>query len=223
VPLLDAAIASQVLGNAYAEDEYNLSEPQALAKAFASVAKIAGSTRLFVTELRVGDAGTEARYGPADLIDGGLIWQKPPAHPRSFPIAKSANDDRTLVSAPFQYVLEARVQATASSVFRLYLEAEQSVWSARFSADALRVEAGELRGVLTREEVEHRPLDLLLCSAACGASRLSFCRADRALQLATVFDCNGAQPNVDTNADGVPDGYRLVLHFESHQVEPPSD
>lgn len=221
-PLVDAALASELLGKAYAESEYTLLEPVALAKAFAAVAKASGGARLFVTELYAGDAGSEARYGAADAIDGGLIWQKPPARPRSFSIGRSTTQERTLVSLPFKYVLEARV-VVAGSVFRLYLEAAQSIWSATFSADATRIVAGELRGVLTREEVEHRSLDVLSCAASCGASRATYCRSDRALHLSDAFDCNAALPDVDTDGDGQADGYRLLFAFKSQQVTAPTD
>jgi hypothetical protein len=222
-PLIDAAIASELLGKAYAEVDYTLLEPPVLAKAFAGLAKAGAGTRLFVTHLYASDAGAEARYGAADLIDAGLVWQKPPAHPRTFSIGKSTSLERTLVSAPFKYVLEARVVAGAGSVFRLYLEAAQSIWSATFSADATRIVAGELRGVLTREEVEHRTLDLLACAAACGANRATYCRADRPLTLATAFDCNATAPDVDTNGDGVPDAYRLLFSFSAQQVAAPRE
>lgn len=222
-PLVDAAIASELLGKAYAEVEYTLLEPPVLAKAFAGVAKASAGTRLFVTDLYAGDAGAEARYGAADLIDAGLIWQKPPAYPRSFSIGRSTTQERTLVSAPFKYVLEARVVTSVGSVFRLYLEAAQSIWSATFSADATRITAGELRGVLTREEVEHRSLDLLSCAAACATNRATYCRSDRPMYLSTAFDCNAAPPDVDTDGDGKPDGYRLLFSFSSQQVSSPRE
>jgi hypothetical protein len=217
------SVASAALGRAYAESEFVLQQPAALQKAFASLAMVNNDTRLFVIQPYTSDAGSEVRYGAADRVDGGLVWQKPPAHPRSFALAASQQNGQTLVSAAFAYVLEARVPLAAGKVFRLYLEAEQAVFRATFNMDFSEISSGELRGVLTREQLEHRPLDLASCTAACAAKNLSVCSQSSELQLAVAFDCNGQQPDVDTDGDGSLDGYLLLLSFESRAVAPPTE
>jgi hypothetical protein len=223
-PLPDASVTGEPLGNAYADTEYNLERPQALVAAYGVLTSGTGdTTRLFVNQLRAGDAGAEVLYGAADVVDGGLVWQKPPALPRSFPVGVSATGERMFASTPFKYTLEARVPnpLNPASVFRVYLESEQTVWSATFSADYQEITTGALYGIVTRAEAERRPLAigslecLLVCTdlGACGSGITS---------LAGLLDCNSAQLDADANGDGTNDGYRLIVSFRSRRVAPPA-
>jgi hypothetical protein len=220
-PLPDASVTGKPLGNAYADTEYNLERPEALVTAYGILTSGTGdSTRLFVNQLRAGDAGAEVLYGAADVLDGGLVWQKPP--PNSFPLGVSATGERMFASPPFKYVLEARVPnpINPASIFRIYLESEQTVWSATFSADYQNITTGALYGVVTRAEAERRPLSIgsLECLAVCND--LGACGAGIS-SLAGLLDCNGAQLDADANGDGTNDGYRLIVSFRSRRVAPP--
>jgi hypothetical protein len=221
----DASFArteSPAVGRAFAESEFVIQEPAALAKVLGSAARTTSEVKLLVVAPFNDDAGTALRYGPADLVDGGLIWQKPPAHPRSFGLASTEQEGRTFVSVPFKYVLEARVPANAEGVYRVYLEAEQAIFRATYNASYDEISSGELRGVLTREQLDHRPLDVASCLVACGQNG-GVCTQNGSPVLAVTFDCNGQKPDTDTNGDGVLDGYRLLLGFKSRQVTPPTE
>lgn len=219
VPALEPSLTRALIGKAYAESSYDLQEPKALSAALTAAATLSADTRLFVAAIEASDAGAEVLYGAADLLDGGLVWQKPPAHPRRF--ALGAGDDGGVVSAPFTYVLEARI-AAATRVYRLYLEAEQSTWSARFSADRTSLTA-ELRGAVTRAQLEHRPLDVLSCTAACGQNSVGFCNTGSALALAAVLDCSGTAPDLDLDGDGTKDAYRLRVALRASEVAAPRE
>ena len=215
---LDPDVTRALIGRAYAETSYDLQEPRALTAALSVATKLTGDTRLFVSAIQAGDAGVEVLYGAADLIDGGLAWQKPPARPRRF--ALGAGADGGVVSAPFTYVLEARIATTR--VYRLYLEVERSIWSASFTPDRESLTA-ELRGAVTRAQLEHRPLDVLSCTAACGQNSGGFCNTDRALTLAAVLDCTDSAPDVDLDGDGENDAYRLRVALRANQVAAPHE
>jgi hypothetical protein len=217
VPALDPDLKRALLGRAYAESTYELKEPKALSTAFAAATKLTGDTRLFVTSIQEGDAGTEVLYGAADLIDAGLEWQKPPAHPRRFALGEGTNG--AVTSAPFTYVLEARI--AVSSVYRLYLEAERSIWSATFNSDRTTL-AAELTGAVTRAQLEHRPLDRLSCIAACGQRSAEFCDATP-LRLSAVLDCTATAADLDLNSDGSNDAYRLHVVVRGAEVPPPRE
>jgi hypothetical protein len=222
-PLPDAAVIGQPLGNAYAETEYILERPQALVDAYTVLTSgVGNTTRLFVNHLGIGDAGASVMYGAADVIDGGLVWQKPPAQPNTFPIGVSPTGERMFVSNPFKYILEARVPnpLNAASVFRVHLESEQTVWSATFSADYENITTGALYGIVTRAEAESRPLSIgaFECLAVC--TDLGACTSG-INNLAGLLDCNGAKPDADANGDGTNDGYRLIVSFKSRRVAPP--
>jgi hypothetical protein len=219
VPALQPSLTRALIGRAYAESSYTLEEPKALRAALSAATALSDDTRLFVAAIEASDAGVEVLYGAADLLDGGLVWQKPPAHPRRFSLG--AGEDGGVVSAPFTYVLEARI-AAATRVYRLYLEAEQSIWSAHFSADHETLTA-ELRGAVTRAQLEHRPLDVLSCSAACGQNSLGFCNTGSALMLAAVLDCTGATPDLDLDRDGQKDAYTLRLALRATEVAAPRE
>jgi hypothetical protein len=215
-PVLDAAISGKPVGNAYAETEYNLERPEALKGAFGTILSLTGNTRMFINELRAGDAGVEVLYGAADSSDAGLVWQ-----PRSFRVGLSPTDSKTFVSEPFTYVIEARIVVDATSGLRLYLESEQTTWTATFSDDHENITTGALYGIVTRAHAESRPLDIGSCTVACGLNSFTYCLATNDIRLATVFDCNEAQMDADVNGDGTNDGYRMILSFKSRRVEPP--
>lgn len=222
-PLADASIMGPPLGNAYAETEYNLERPEALVLAYGVLTAGVGSgTQLFVNHLHVRDGGATVAYGAADVLDGGLAWQKPPAEPNAFSVGVSSEGERMFVSNPFKYILEARVPnpLSASSVFRVYLESEQTVWSASFSPDYEAITTGALYGVVTRAHAESRPLSIgsLECLAVC--TDLGACGAGIST-LAGLLDCNGAQLDADADGDGTNDGYRLIVSFKSRRVAPP--
>jgi hypothetical protein len=227
-PLPDASVTGEPLGNAYADTEYNLERPEALVTAYGVLTgNVGNSTRLFANHLRAGDAGAEVLYGAADVLDGVLVWQMPPLRPNSFAIGVSPTGERTFVSSPFKYVLEARVPnpLNAATVFRLYLEIEQAVWSATFSADFERITSGALYGVLTRAEAERRQVssssDPITAGATCAALCSDIFSCGNSLTLAGLLDCNGAMPDADADDDGTNDGYRVIFSFRSSRVEPP--
>jgi hypothetical protein len=221
-PLADASVSGPPLGNAYAETEYNLERPAALVTAYGVLTAGVGSgTRLFVNHLHLRDAGATVAYGAVDVVDGGMVWQKPPAQPNTFPIGLAG--ERMFVSNPFKYILEARVPnpLNSASVFRIYLESEQTVWSASFSSDYENIVTGALYGVVTRAHAESRPLSLgaLECLAVC--TDLGACTTGIST-LAGLLDCNDAQLDADVNGDGTNDGYRLIVSFRSRRAAPPA-
>ncbi|HKO92259.1 MAG TPA: hypothetical protein VJU61_13940, partial [Polyangiaceae bacterium] len=62
-PALDPDLARALVGRAYANTTYDLKEPKALSTAFSTATKLIGDTRLLVTSIQNGDAGTEVLYG----------------------------------------------------------------------------------------------------------------------------------------------------------------
>jgi hypothetical protein len=225
-PAPDAAISGKPLGNSYAETEYMLERPEGLVGAFQAVQTLStGTTRLFVNSITEAatDGGMvdQVRYGAADSVDGGLVWQKLTAKPRTFEIGPSKDDARTLVSKPFTYTLQARVAVDADNVFSLYIESVQSVWTATFSADYENITTGALYGIITRTEAEHRPITFLACGAGCGLNL--GCSLTDQNYLSNILDCNGAKLDADVDGDGTADGYQMILSFKSQRVPTPSE
>jgi hypothetical protein len=217
----DASVPLGVVGNTYAETQFRVERPAALAKAFNLLIADTQGTRVFVNDIRQGDAGVQVRYGAASAgIDGGLAWQET-SPVRTFQITSSADDPSTLVSKPFNYTLRARFPNPASSntSFLVSLSASKAVWTATVSPDFSGLNAGTLYGTLTREEAEIRPLNAGIGGCALGlCSDLGACAQSGLQTLADLLDCNAAALDADADGDGKLDGYALALAFTSERI-----
>lgn len=219
-PDREATVPVGLLGRAYAETSFRVQSPASLARAFDALAITAGETRLFVNVFTQGEAGVMVRYGAADADGVGSVRFQDPAFQRDFAIAPSREDPAVLVSDPFTYVLSANTASPLGGAgkYRLGLTAMEAVWSARPDASLQTLSEGRLRGVITRTEAETRKLSLgALCPLVCGLTS-SACAGQGVTHLAGLFDCTDTKPDTDLDGDGVADGYRLVIAFESEQT-----
>jgi hypothetical protein len=124
------------------------------------------------------------------------------------------------VSEPFTYVLSATTASPLGGTarYRLGLTAMEAIWSARPDERLQTLTEGRLRGVITRAEAETRKLSLgALCPLVCGLAS-SACAGQGVTHVAGLFDCTDTVPDADSNGDGVADGYRLVIAFESEHT-----
>jgi hypothetical protein len=217
----DASLPPGVLGNTYAETEFRVEKPAALAKAFDLLIADTHGTRVFVNDVREADGGAQVRYGAASpATDGGLAWQET-SPVRTFQVAPSAENPARLVSKPFNYTLRARFPnpANSNTSFLLSLSASKAVWTATVSPDFAALNDGTLYGTLTREEAEIRPLNAGIGGCALGlCTDLGACAQSGLRTLADLLDCNATALDADADGDGKLDGYALALGFASERI-----
>jgi len=213
----------------FVEQTYTVREPEELAHIFDFVKSFAVDVAFLALE--VSDEGVTsrrpARYGAADrvVIPGEPLryeWQFPRRDRVMLTPVRGPSElwGHAWESNIFQWNLEAHVVLDEFRVDTTFgFVAEQTQIYLEFSDD-IQVATGEFRGVVTRQEAEERvfgdtefePFRPLLCLEHPDLLPLG-----EDWSLADLLDCNAAPLDVDSNGDGVLDGYRTIFDI---RVEP---
>lgn len=223
-------------GTAWAEQEFEIVEPEELVAVFGLIKDLAIGVRFLAFDVNdLPGADLPALYGAVDELDTAVVppevsWQEPdelgvvrfrPDRPDDAPLA----GDRWITDA-FAYDLSARVTIELPGLPTQVASLGLDVVDARIGITLPSegdIATGSAAGIITRAEAESREM---FDSEEVAPLRALLCADDRTYEpegdvwhLSDLLDCNGAPLDVDTDDDGENDAYRALIAAELERVQ----